>query len=141
MIRSRGFRAIWAGFALLLATGRASALDVGPGATAFAPDLIQITGFVTTAPLGIDTIGSLTLGLPDGVTTLMLERVQLRNNSLTEGRAALRGVELFNPNLRVVGEASLLQAIRQATPQSELVLFGYLNSGSRRLHIVEVHPG
>ena len=124
-----------------LATARPlRALEVGPGAGLLAPNLIQLSGYAMQAPAGADTIGSVTLGLPSGQTLLVLSQVQIRNNGLTEGMSALRGVQLYNPNLRVVGDGRLLHAITSAAPQTPLTVFGYLNVGSRRLFVVAVEP-
>ena len=116
------------------------ALEVGPGASLLAPNLIQLSGYVTQAPADAATIGSVTLGLPDGETLLILSKVQVRNNGLTEGTSALRGVQLYKPNLRLVGDVELLRAIGSAAPQTQLTVFGYLNVGSRRLFVVAVEP-
>ena len=123
-----------------IAPVRLRAFDVGPGAGLRVPDLLELSGYITEAPPAAPTIGSVTLGTPDRQTLLLVSKVQVRNNGLTEGISALRGVQLYNPNLRLVGDQELLRTIERAAPQTELTLFGYLNIGSRRLFVVSVEP-
>jgi hypothetical protein len=126
--------------AIVLFAAPAAAFEVGPGVGLQPPTLIQLTGYVGTAPAHADTIGSVTLGLPQGVAKLVLSHVQIRNSSLIEGMAALRGVELYNPNLQAVGNRALLHAISNAAPQTRLTVYGYLEGGSHQLIVVAVQP-
>jgi len=124
---------------LLLLHGPVCALQFGAGAGVPQPTLLRITGFIGSAPEGVSTLGPVTLGLGNTVATLDVVDVQLLNGPLTEGRSALRHVELYTPNLRLVGAAAVLDGIRQAAPQAKITVFGYLNNGARRLIVVEVH--
>ena len=103
------------------------------------PILLRFTGFVASAPEGEKTLGTLTLGIDHAVTTVELAAVQMLNGPLTEGPAALRAFELYNPNLLCVGSRKLLDSIRAAPPRRQITVFGYLR-GPRRLLVVEVQP-
>jgi hypothetical protein len=122
---------------LALATGTASALQVGSGAGVPQPPLLRLTGFVGSAPDGVTTLGSVTLGFDQTVATLALAEVQTLNGSLTEGLSALRQYDLYSPNMLLVGDRALLQRISDAPPRARITLYGYVR-GTDRLFVVEV---
>lgn len=103
------------------------------------PPLLRLIGFVGSAPAGMKTLGPITLGIDRSVKTLDLTEVQMLNGPLTEGRAALRQSELYNPNLELIGDRGLLRRISAAADHTKLTLFGYLRSSGRRLLVVQVN--
>jgi hypothetical protein len=122
--------------ALLCGAGTARA-GFNSGAGVGEPTLLRLTGFIGAPPPGATTLGTVTLGVDHTVATFHLAAVQTLNGALTEGRAALRQTELYNPNLLLAGKADLLRRITSEPPQTKLTLFGYL-SGTRRLVVVQV---
>jgi hypothetical protein len=109
----------------------------GPSVGTLQPTLIRVTGFVSHAPHGVTTLGSLTLGVGHKVETLQLAGVQTLNAPLTEGPAALRHYWLYNPNILLIGDPRLMDEIRSAPAETKLTLFAYVE-GSNRMLVVRV---
>lgn len=131
-------RAIVATVLTVTFTARIALAGFAPGAGVAQPTLLRISGYVGGAPPDAKTLGAVTLGIDHTVVTFALRAVQSAGGELTEGRAALRQTELYNPNLLVVGPPALLQQISTAPPHAQLTIFGYLNGNSRRLMVVQV---
>ena len=129
---------VTASLALLLGGAPALTAGFGPGAGVSQPTLLRLTVFVGTAPPGERTLGPITLGIDHTVATFEIAAVQTVGGSLTEGRAALRHVELYRPNLLLVGDLALLRSISEAPPHTKLTVFGYFSGNSRRLIVVQV---
>ncbi|MFQ5667129.1 MAG: hypothetical protein ACE5I7_11935 [Candidatus Binatia bacterium] len=113
----------------------------GSGAGVPQPKLLRLTCYVGSAPQGVSTLGSMTLGVGHAVVRVDVAAVQMLNGSHTEGRAVLRYFDLFTPTLRLVGDRALLQTVIEARRRTALTLFGYVTAGARRLFVVQVHPG
>ena len=116
----------------------AQAENLGSGAGVLQPLLMRISGFVDSAPAGAPSLGPFTLGVDDTVVLLDLSAVQTLNGPLTEGPAALRQFDLYNPNLLVVGDPGILRNLTGASPHTQVTLFGYVHPGARRMFVVEV---
>ncbi len=128
----------WATLASLLVAFPARGETLGSGAGVLAPLLMRISGFVDGAPAHAQSLGAFTLGVDDTVVELELSAVQTLNGPLTEGPAALRQFDLFNPNLLVVGDSEILRKLTDAPPHTQVTLFGYVHPGARRMFVVEV---
>ena len=118
----------------------ARAFQFGAGGGAPQPILLRLTGFIGSAPAGVQTLGRITFGVDHTVVTFDLSAVQMLNGPLTEGLSALRQLDLYRPNLLLIGEPAILAEIKRAPRDSKLTLFGYEISGSQRWLVVEVDP-
>jgi len=131
-------RAIVAILLTLTFSARIVSAGFGEGAGVAQPTFLRLSGYVGGAPPDAKTLGTVTLGIDRTVVKLDLTAVQSAGGSLTEGRAALRQTELYNPNLLLVGPPAVLQTISTAPPHTQLTIFGYLNGNSQRLMVVQV---
>ncbi len=124
--------------ATMVASLPAAAQHLSSGAGLPQPMLLRISGFVGGVPPGTLSLGTFTFGVAGKVIALDLSGVQTLNGPLTEGPAALRQFDLYNPNLLLVGDPDILRKLVVAAPHAQITLFGYLHQGAWRMFVVQV---
>ncbi len=102
--------------------------------------LLRLRGYVGNAPGDVRVLGALTVGVDAQKLTLQLTEVQTLNGPVTEGRSVLRAFDLYDPNLLFVGDAKLIEQVRQAPVGAYLTVYGYI-VGEQRMLLVEIEPG